>query len=58
MYPDGFLHKPINVWQLQIHAVKRLDVTCIQYQTTTSTLLLRYIEQFILIIFFLLKYKI
>ncbi|CAF0762294.1 unnamed protein product [Rotaria sordida] len=41
MYADGFLHKPINVWQFQIHAVKRLDLTCIQYQTTTSTLLLR-----------------
>ena len=42
MYSDGFLHKPINVWQLQIHAVKRLDLTCILYQTTTATLLLRY----------------
>ncbi|CAM2707201.1 unnamed protein product [Rotaria socialis] len=41
MYADGFLHRPINVWQFQIHAVKRLDLTCIQYQTTTSTLLLR-----------------
>ncbi|CAM4766790.1 unnamed protein product [Rotaria magnacalcarata] len=41
MYADGFLHRPINVWQFQIHAVKRLDLSCIQYQTTTSTLLLR-----------------
>ncbi|CAF1495816.1 unnamed protein product [Adineta ricciae] len=41
MYADGFLHRPINVWQFQIHAVKRLDLTCIQYQTTTATLLLR-----------------
>ncbi|CAF4479437.1 unnamed protein product, partial [Rotaria sp. Silwood2] len=41
MYADGFLHRPINVWQFQIHAVKRLDLTCIQYQTTSSTLLLR-----------------
>ncbi|CAF1455211.1 unnamed protein product [Adineta steineri] len=41
MYGDGFLHRPINVWQFQIHAVKRLDLTCIQYQTTTATLLLR-----------------
>ncbi|CAF0912061.1 unnamed protein product [Rotaria sp. Silwood1] len=41
MYADGFLHRPINVWQFQIHAVKRLDLTCVQYQTTAATLLLR-----------------
>ena len=41
MYADGFLHRPINVWQFQIHAVKRLDLTCTQYQTARSTLLLR-----------------
>ena len=42
MYADGFLHRPVNVWQFQIHAVKRLDLTCVQYQTARATLLLRY----------------
>jgi len=43
MYADGYLHKPITVWQFQIHAVKRLDLTCVQFQTTTATLLLRFV---------------
>ncbi|CAF1595635.1 unnamed protein product, partial [Didymodactylos carnosus] len=40
IYSDSFMHKPTLVWQFYIHAVKRMDLQCIQSQTTRATLVL------------------
>lgn len=41
IYSDAFLTRPAQVWQLYIHALQKVDVSCVEGQTSRFNLLLR-----------------
>ena len=41
VYQDKYLAKPIQIWQFYVHALQRVDVACIEGQTSRFTLILR-----------------
>ena len=41
IYSDPFLSHPVQVWQLYIHALQKVDVSCVEGQTSRFNLLLR-----------------
>ena len=41
VYADAFLSRPIQLWQFCVHAMQRVDVSCIEGQTSRFTLILR-----------------
>ncbi|KAK3104423.1 hypothetical protein FSP39_001776 [Pinctada imbricata] len=41
VYGDAFMSTPIQIWQFYVHALQRVDVTCIEGQTNRFNLLLR-----------------
>lgn len=45
IYSDPFLSKPDQIWQFYVHALQRVDVGCVQGQTTRMSLILRSVEQ-------------
>ena len=45
MYLDPFLSKPLQVWQFYVHAMQRVDVACVEGQTSRFTLILRFIQK-------------
>ncbi|GFO41876.1 nephrocystin-4, partial [Plakobranchus ocellatus] len=40
-YIDPFLSRPAQIWQCYVHALQRVDVTCVEGQSTHVSLLLR-----------------
>jgi len=42
LYTDAYLSKPLQIWQVYTHALQRVDVTCVEGQTSRFSLLLRY----------------
>lgn len=42
LYTDAYLSKPLQIWQVYTHALQRVDVTCVEGQTSRFALLLRY----------------
>ncbi|XP_076451476.1 nephrocystin-4-like [Babylonia areolata] len=41
LYMDPFLSRPIQVWQCYVHALQRVDINCIEAQTSRISLLLK-----------------
>lgn len=41
VYLDPFMAKPIQIWQFYVHALQRVDVSCVEGQTSRFSLLLR-----------------
>ena len=41
IYIDPFLSRPIQVWQCYAHALQRVDINCIEAQTSRINLLLK-----------------
>nr|XP_006819889.1 PREDICTED: nephrocystin-4-like [Saccoglossus kowalevskii] len=41
IYGDQFLSRPVQTWQFYIHALQRVDVTCVEGQTSRFSLILR-----------------
>ncbi|XP_033763322.1 nephrocystin-4-like isoform X5 [Pecten maximus] len=41
MYFDPFMTRPVQVWQFYVHALQRVDVACVEGQTSRFDLLLR-----------------
>ena len=41
MYVDAYLSRPLQIWQFYVHAMQRVDVTCVEGQTSRFTLILR-----------------
>lgn len=43
VYTDPFLSRPIQIWQVFSHALQRVDVACVEGQTSRFSLLLRWV---------------
>ncbi|XP_050411736.1 nephrocystin-4 isoform X2 [Patella vulgata] len=41
IYVDPFLSRPIQIWQVYVHALQRVDVSCVEGQTTRLALTLK-----------------
>ncbi|KAK7093408.1 nephrocystin-4-like isoform X2 [Littorina saxatilis] len=41
LYIDPFLSRPIQIWQCYVHALQRVDINCIEAQTSRINLLLK-----------------
>ncbi|XP_033642216.1 nephrocystin-4-like isoform X2 [Asterias rubens] len=41
IYSTPFLSRPLQTWQFYIHALQRVDVSCVQGQTSRQSLILR-----------------
>lgn len=41
IYSDPFFSHPVQIWQLYIHALQKVDVSCVEGQTSRFNLLLR-----------------
>ncbi|KAF6016808.1 NPHP4 [Bugula neritina] len=41
IYSDMFMSKPDQIWQFYVHALQRVDVGCVEGQTTRISLILR-----------------
>ncbi|CAG2201703.1 NPHP4 [Mytilus edulis] len=41
IFTDAFMSKPIQVWQVYAHSLQRVDVSCVEGQTSRFSLLLR-----------------
>ncbi|XP_062617587.1 nephrocystin-4-like [Saccostrea cucullata] len=41
IYSDPFLSHPVQIWQFYLHALQKVDVTCVEGQTSRFNLLLR-----------------
>ncbi|KAL4221030.1 Nephrocystin-4 [Mactra antiquata] len=41
VYLDPFMARPIQIWQFYVHALQRVDVSCVEGQTSRFSLLLR-----------------
>ncbi|XP_060072495.1 nephrocystin-4-like isoform X2 [Ylistrum balloti] len=41
MYFDPFMTRPVQIWQFYVHALQRVDVACVEGQTSRFDLLLR-----------------
>ncbi|XP_069120570.1 nephrocystin-4-like isoform X2 [Argopecten irradians] len=41
MYFDPFMSRPVQIWQFYVHALQRVDVACVEGQTSRFDLLLR-----------------
>ncbi|XP_021379713.1 nephrocystin-4-like isoform X2 [Mizuhopecten yessoensis] len=41
MYFDPFMARPVQIWQFYVHALQRVDVACVEGQTSRFDLLLR-----------------
>lgn len=42
LYVDPYLSKPVQVWQMYIHALQKLDVSTVQGHGTRFSLVLKY----------------
>ena len=42
IYADPYLAVPLQIWQVYLHAINRIDVTCTQGQTNRFSLILKY----------------
>lgn len=41
VYLDPFMARPVQIWQFYVHALQRVDVSCVEGQTSRFSLLLR-----------------
>ncbi|XP_068096595.1 nephrocystin-4 isoform X2 [Hyperolius riggenbachi] len=41
LYTDRWLAAPIQIWQIYVHSLKRVDISCVTGQTTQMSLVLR-----------------
>ena len=42
IYADEYLAIPLQIWQIFVHSLHRVDVTCTQGQTSRFSLILKY----------------
>ena len=42
IYADKYLAIPLQIWQIYVHALHRIDVSCIQGQTSRFSLILKF----------------
>jgi nephrocystin-4 len=38
---DPFLSRPVQIWQCYVHALQRIDINCMEAQTSRVSLLLK-----------------
>lgn len=41
IFLDPFLSRPVQVWQIFVHALQRIDISCVEGQTSRFSLILR-----------------
>ena len=42
IYSDSYMSKPDQIWQFYVHALQRVDVNCVEGQSTRLSIILRY----------------